>query len=87
MLLWNYIYINPKKGILNRARARTRPRPRVWKRLKSFEDEHEDEDEDETANEFIGNCVNLAQFFSDQTGLLRPPLLWNFWEMDSILFF
>ncbi|CAB1084807.1 hypothetical protein D1AOALGA4SA_12315, partial [Olavius algarvensis Delta 1 endosymbiont] len=26
------------------------------------EDEHEDEDEDETANEFIENCVNLAQF-------------------------
>ncbi|CAB1080867.1 hypothetical protein D1AOALGA4SA_8536, partial [Olavius algarvensis Delta 1 endosymbiont] len=31
-------------------------------RLKIFEDEHEDEDEDETANEFIENCVNLAQF-------------------------
>jgi len=28
-------------------------------RLKSFEDEHEDEDE--TANEFIGNCVDLAR--------------------------
>jgi len=28
--------------------------------LKSFEDEHEHEDE--TAGEFIGNCVDLAQF-------------------------
>jgi len=38
-------------------------------RLKSFEDEHEYEDEDETSTEFIGNCVDLAQFlFFDQTG-------------------
>jgi len=42
-------------------------------RLKSFEDDHEDEDE--TANEFIGNCVDLAQFLfrSDRLSFGRRP--------------
>ena len=69
--MWNYGYINPNNGFLNRPRRRTRPRPRVLKRLKSFEDEHEHEDEHETATEFVGNryYIDLAQFlFFDQTG-------------------
>jgi len=41
-------------------------------RLKSFEDEHEDE----TADEFIGSCIDLAQFlFFDQTGRFLASLI------------